>query len=402
MKHIIILGDGMSDEPLENFGGKTPLQMANKPHIDWIAKNGKSGLLKTVPETMHPGSEIANMAVLGYDVEKVFEGRGVLEAASIGVELQPGDLGLRCNILTIENENIKNHSAGHISTGEASEIIHFLNEKLGSDTIKFYTGVSYRHLLVIKGGIKDFTFTPPHDVPGTPFKNVLPKAKTPEAQGTVDLINSLIIKSQEILENHSINIKRKVEGKEPANSIWPWSPGYKPAMPTLKEMYGIEKSAVISAVDLIHGIGVYAGMKVIHVEGVTGLYDTNYEGKAKAAIEALQENDFVYLHIEASDEAGHEGDVELKTKTIEYLDKRVVKYILEETAKMEEEVAIAILPDHPTPCALKTHTRDAVPFSIYKPGNEADEVQVYDEFDVKRGAFGILKGNEFIQAFLKE
>ena len=400
MKYLIILGDGMSDEPIAGYGGKTPLQMAKKPHIDWLAKHGQSGQFKTVPETMHPGSEIANMAVLGYDVEKVFEGRGVLEAASMGVELQPGDLGLRCNLLTIENEKIKNHSAGHISNEEAAELILFLDHELGSDTVKFYPGVSYRHLLVIKGGIKDFNCTPPHDVPGTPFRNVLPKANSEEARTTADFVKGLILKSREILENHPVNVKRREAGKEPANSIWPWSPGYKPAMPTLKEMFGIEKSAVISAVDLIQGIGVYAGMEVIKVEGATGLYNTNYEGKAKAAVDALKNHDLVYLHIEASDEAGHEGDVELKTRTIEYLDQRVVKYILEETEKMEEEVAIAILPDHPTPCALKTHTREPVPFTIYKPGLEADLVEVYDEFDTKKGILGLVKNDGFIREFL--
>lgn len=390
----------MSDEPLKEYGNKTPLQLASKPYIDWLAKNGQSGMLKTVPDSMHPGSEIANMAVLGYDVEKVFEGRGVLEAASMGVELKPGDLGLRCNLICIENERIKNHSAGHISNGEAAELIHFLDEKLGNDQVKFYPGVSYRHLLVIKGGIKEVKTTPPHDVMGTPFRDVLPIAKIEAAEGTTELLNELILKSQVLLSNHPVNQKRKTAGKDAANSIWPWSPGYKPAMPTLQEMFGIGSSAVISAVDLIHGIGVYAGMKVIHVEGATGLYDTNYEGKAKAAIDALKENDLVYLHIEASDEAGHEGDVELKTKTIEYLDQRVVKYILEETAKMDEDVAIAILPDHPTPCALKTHTRDAVPFSIYKPGIIPDSVEVYDEFDPRKGALGWLKGDEFIRTFL--
>lgn len=400
MKYIIVLGDGMSDEPLANYHNKTPLQLAHKPHIDWLAKNGRSGMLYTVPETMHPGSEIANMAVLGYDVEKVFEGRGVLEAASMGVELEPGDLGLRCNLLTIEDQKIKNHSAGHISNEEAAEIIHFLDEKLGSDTVKFYPGVSYRHLLVINGGIKDFQCTPPHDVPGTLFADVLPQAKNAEAESTCRLVTELILKSQELLENHPLNQKRRAAGKAPANSIWPWSPGYKPAMPTLKEMYGVEKSAVISAVDLIQGIGVYAGMEVIKVEGATGLYDTNYEGKAKAAVDALREKDFVYLHIEASDEAGHEGDVELKTRTIEYLDQRVVKYILEEVNTIDDEVAIAILPDHPTPCALKTHTRDAVPFTIYKPSAEPDSVKVYDEFDPRNGALGWMKGDEFIREFI--
>ncbi len=400
MKYIIILGDGMSDEPLENYGGKTPLQMAKKPHIDWLAKHGKSGLLITVPKTMHPGSEIANMAVLGYDVEKVFEGRGVLEAASMGVALQPGDLALRCNLLTIENDKIKNHSGGHISSAEASELIHFLNEKLGTETIRFCPGVSYRHLLVIKNGVKNMLCTPPHDVMGTPFLDVMIQSETPEAQKTTDLLNQLILESQKLLQNHPVNVKRRANDKEPANSIWPWSPGYKPAMPTLKEMFGIEKSAVISAVDLIHGIGIYAGMEVIHVEGATGLWDTNYEGKAKAAVDALKTNDLVYLHIEASDEAGHEGDVELKTKTIEFLDRRVVKYILEETGKMKEDVSIAILPDHPTPCALKTHTREPVPFTIYYPGIQPDEVEVYDEFSVKKGAFGTIQGNQFIKTLL--
>ncbi|QGY46365.1 cofactor-independent phosphoglycerate mutase [Maribellus comscasis] len=400
MKYIIILGDGMSDEPLENYGGKTPLQMANKPHIDWLAKNGQAGQFITVPDSMHPGSEVANMAVLGYDVEKVFEGRGVLEAASIGIELGPDDLGLRCNLITVEDEKIKNHSAGHISSEEASELISFLNEKLGSEKVRFYSGVSYRHLLVIKNGKKDLQCTPPHDVPGTPFVEVAIKAKSAKAEETADLLNNLIFKSQKWLAEHPVNIKRKQVGKEPANSIWPWSPGYKPAMPTLKEMFGLEKTAVISAVDLIQGIGVYAGMKVIHVEGATGLYDTNYEGKAKAAVDALKENDLVYLHIEASDEAGHEGDVELKTKTIEYLDARVVKYILEEIEKMDDEVAVAVLPDHPTPCALRTHTRDAVPFIIYKRGIQPDRTGVYDEFDVKNGSIGLLKGDEFIRTFL--
>lgn len=402
MKYLIILGDGMSDEPLKDYGNKTPLQMANKPNIDWLAKNGSSGLFSTVPASMHPGSEIANLAVLGYDVEKVFEGRGVLEAASMGIDLKPGDMCLRCNLICIEEEKIKNHSGGHISTKEAAKLIQFLNENLATENIKFYPGVSYRHILVIENGSKHLDCTPPHDVTGTLFKDVLIKATTSEAEQTALLLNDLILKSQELLENHPINIKRKEEGKDSANSIWPWSPGYKPTMSTFEEMFGVKKSAVISAVDLIHGIGVYAGMEVIHVEGATGLFDTNYEGKAKAAVDALKTNDFVYLHIEASDEAGHEGDVELKTKTIEYLDQRVVKYILEEIKKFDEPVSIAILPDHPTPCALKTHTRDPVPFTIYSPTKDPDGVEVYDEFSVEKGALGLLKEDEFIKMFLEK
>ena len=402
MKYLIILGDGMSDEPLEDYNNKTPLQMANKPNIDWIAKNGRSGLLTTVPASMHPGSEVANLAVLGYDVENIFEGRGVLEAASMGVVIEPGDLCLRCNLITIEDEKIKNHSGGHISTPEASELISFLNEELGNENIQFYPGVSYRHILVIKNGNKQLDCTPPHDVLETLFKDVMVKADTSEAEKTAALLNDLIIKSQKLLEDHPINKKRKAEGKKPANSIWPWSPGYKPSMPTLKEMFGVKKSAVISAVDLIHGIGVYAEMEVVKVDGATGLYDTNYEGKAKATVDALKTNDFVYLHIEASDEAGHEGDVDLKVKTIEYLDQRVVKYILEEIKKFDEPVSIAILPDHPTPCAIRTHTYDPVPFSIYSPTKEPDRVEVYDEFSVREGSFGLLKEDEFMRAFLEK
>ena len=402
MKYIIVLGDGMADEPLADFGGKTPLQMAEKPVIDSLAKMGRTGRLHTVPDDMHPGSEIANMSVLGYDVHQVFEGRGVLEAASIGVKLEENDLALRCNLLTIEHENIKNHSAGHISNEEAYELIDFLNAKLGNDIIRFYPGVSYRHLLVIKGGKKQMNCTPPHDVPGKPFRPQLVAAQTEEAADTTKLLNYLILRSQALLANHPVNVKRSEKGKEVANSIWPWSPGYKPKMPTLKELFGIERSAVISAVDLIQGIGVYAGMDVIKVEGATGLYDTNYEGKAKATIDALKDHDLVYLHVEASDEAGHEGDVELKTKTITYLDQRIVKYLVEETEKMDEEVTIAVLPDHPTPCATKIHTRDAVPFIIYRPGEEPDAAQFYDEFEVEKGSYGIIKGDQFMKALLSK
>jgi len=400
MKYIIVLGDGMADEPLADYGGKTPLQMAKKPVIDSLAKLGSTGRLITVPQDLHPGSEIANLSVLGYDVRSVFEGRGVLEAASIGVTLAENDLALRCNLLTIENENIKNHSAGHISNTEAYELIDFLNKKLGNDLIRFFPGVSYRHLLVIKNGKKNLKCTPPHDVPGKPFRPCLIKTETEDAGSTANLLNYLILRSQALLAEHPVNLKRKAAGKDVANSIWPWSPGYKPQMPTLKELFGIENSAVISAVDLIQGIGVYAGMDVIKVEGATGLYDTNYEGKARAAIEALKDHDLVYLHVEASDEAGHEGDVELKVKTINYLDERIVKYLVEETEKMEEKVTIAVLPDHPTPCATRIHTREAVPFIIYRPGETPDDAQFYDEFEVIKGRYGTIEGDQFMKILL--
>jgi 2,3-bisphosphoglycerate-independent phosphoglycerate mutase len=402
MRHIIILGDGMADLPIEKLNGKTPLMHAKKPHIDELARKGRCGLLSTVPPEMPAGSEIANMGVMGYDVRKVYEGRGVLEAASMGVKLNDDDLALRCNLVCIEGENIKNHSAGHISTEEAHVLIEYLNEKLGNERVHFYPGVSYRHLLVIKGGNKNVSCTPPHDVPEKPFKPLLVKANEEKANDTAGLLNDLILKSQKLLAGHPVNKKRAENGKDSANSVWPWSAGYKPQMPTFKEMFGIEKSAVISAVDLIQGIGVYAGMEVIKVEGATGLYDTNYEGKAQAAINALKNGaEFVYLHVEASDEAGHEGDVALKTRTIEYLDNRIVRHIVKAAGELDEPLAIAILPDHPTPCDLRTHTHDPIPFLIFKPGDEPDGVNQYDEESVKEGAYGLLSGDAFIKEFLR-
>jgi 2,3-bisphosphoglycerate-independent phosphoglycerate mutase len=399
MKYIIILGDGMSDYPVGKLGGKTPLMVAETPHLDVLAAKGRTGKLETIPRDMPPGSEVANLAVLGYNVREVYQGRGVLEAASMGVDLFPDDLAMRCNLICIENEKIKNHSAGHITSEEARELIETLDRELGSETIHFHPGVSYRHLLRIRGGINDIICTPPHDVPGSPFRDVLVQNTSTQGKETANHLNNLILKSQEILKNHPVNKKRKNDGKDPGNSIWMWAPGYKPKMKTLQELFGIS-GAVISAVDLIYGIGVYAGMKPIHVPGSTGLYDTNYEGKAQAALDVLNEVDLVYLHIEASDEAGHEGNVELKIKTIEYLDKRVVKTLIERTESMEEDVALAILPDHPTPCEVRTHVHDPVPFVIYRPGESPDSVSTYDEESVAQGHYGLLKGDQFIKALL--
>ena len=400
MKSIIILGDGMADEPIEALGGKTPMQYADTPYMDKLAEMGVTGRMKTVADGFHPGSEVANMAVLGYDLPTVYEGRGVLEAASIGYDLKPGEMAMRCNLICVEGDILKNHSSGHITTEEADELIRFLNEKLGSDHIHLYTGVSYRHLLIVKGGDKRLDCTPPHDVPLHPFRPLMIKPEAPEAQETADLLNNLILQSQEILKDHPVNLRRIAAGKDPANSIWPWSPGYRPAMQTMQEMYGFKQGSVISAVDLIRGIGVYAGLEVIDVEGATGLYDTNYEGKAHAALEALKTNDFVYLHVEASDEAGHEGDVDLKIRTIENLDKRAIGILFEELQKWDEPVAIAVLPDHPTPCAIRTHTNTPVPFLIYKPGQEPDSVMRFDEFSVLEGKYGILEKDEFIKELL--
>lgn len=399
MKYLIVLGDGMADEPCAQLNGKTPMQAAQTPYMDFLAKNGRCGMLSTVPEGFAPGSEIANMSLLGYDVRTDFEGRGSLEAASIGVKLHEGEMALRCNLICIQDGKIKNHSAGHISNEEAAELIRFLDEKLGSEFLKFHVGVSYRHLLVMKGGNKQIRCTPPHDVPGTPFKEVMVEAIDSKAQATADEINRLILASQALLADHPINLKRMAEGKDPANSIWPWSPGYKPSMKTLMEQFpNIHSGSVISAVDLIKGIGVYAGLESINVEGATGLYNTNYEGKAAAAIQALKEKDFVFLHLEASDEAGHEGDVELKVRTIEYLDSRIVGPIFEEVRTWDEPVVIAVLPDHPTYCSTKTHVNEPVPFLIYRPGVAPDGVEVYDEYAPKAGFYGLLQGDEFINA----
>ena len=402
MKHIIILGDGMADWAVPALGNKTLLQYAETPYMDLLARMGRTGMLKTVADGFHPGSEVANMSVMGYDLYKVYEGRGVLEAASIGVELEPGDMAMRCNIICVEGETLKNHSAGHITTDEADELIQFLNQHLATERIHFYTGVQYRHLLVIKGGDKRVSCVPPHDIPMQPFRQNMVKADCPEAQSTAELLNTLILKSQELLATHPVNLKRVAEGKDPANSIWPWSPGYRPKMELLSQKYpAIRSGAVITAVDLIRGIGHYAGLQCIDVEGATGLYTTNYEGKAQAAIEALRENDFVYLHVEASDEAGHEGNIDLKLKTIEYLDKRAIGPIYEAIKNWDELVAIAVLPDHPTPCEHRTHTAEPVPFLIYYPGIESDDVQCYDEVACRQGGYGTLEKDQFMNEFMK-
>ena len=400
MKYIIILGDGMADEPIGSLGGRTPLQAACKPSIDRVAALGRSGMLATVPAGFAPGSEIANLSVLGYDLQKFFDGRGSLEAASMGVRIEDGEMAMRCNLLTIEQGRIKNHSAGHITGEEAAELIVFLQKELGGGDANFFPGVSYRHLLKLKGGDKRIATTPPHDVPGTPYRDVLVRALVPEAEATAVRINELVERSQELLKDHPVNRARVAAGKEPANSIWPWSPGYRPQMETLMQRYGIRDGVVISAVDLIKGIGVYAGLKPVDVEGATGLYTTNYEGKARAALDALRTHDFVFLHIEASDEAGHEGDAELKVRTIEYLDSRVVKTILDEISGWDEPVSMAILPDHPTPCALRTHTAKPVPFTIYRTGVSGDGVQRFDERSAQEGSYGNLSGDEFMNLFI--
>ena len=425
MKHIIILGDGMADLPVERLGGKTLLQYAEKPMMDQLAREGRCGRLITVPEGFPPGSEVANTAILGYDLNKVYEGRGPLEAASIGYEMADDDMAIRCNIITLEDGKIITHNGGNLETKDADVLIRYLNEQLakpinereGCERVKFITGIQYRHLLVIKGGSKHIICAPPHDHPNEPWEPLLVKPVLPDApdnpespdnpdrlspQATADLLNELILKSQPLLAQHPFNIARKQRGERQANSIWPWSGGYRPSMETLTAQYPQVKSgAVISAVDLIRGIGHYAGLRIIEVEGATGLANTNYEGKAQAAIEALRRDDFVFVHVEASDEAGHDGDLELKLKTINYLDQRLIAPIYREVQTWQEPVCIAVLPDHLTPVEMRIHVGQPVPFLIWHRGIEPDEVEQYDEVSCVSGSYGLLKLNEFMQELMK-
>ena len=417
MKHIIILGDGMADLPVERLGGKTLLQYAHKPMMDLLAREGRCGRLITVPEGFPPGSEVANTAILGYDLNKVYEGRGPLEAASIGYEMADDDFAIRCNIITLEDGKIITHNGGNLETGDARVLIDYLNENLakpineqqGCERVKFITGIQYRHLLVIKGGSKHIICAPPHDHPNEAWKPLLVRAEenAPNetgrltAQETADLINEMILKSQALLAQHPFNQERARNGERQANSIWPWSGGYRPSMETLMQQYPQVKSgSVISAVDLIRGIGHYAGLKIVEVEGATGLANTNYEGKAQAAIEALEHDDFVFVHVEASDEAGHDGDLELKIKTIEYLDQRLIAYIYNKVSTWDEPVCIAVLPDHLTPVEQRIHVGQPVPFLIWHRGIIPDKVQQYDEVSCVSGAYGLLKLNEFMQTFM--
>ncbi len=401
MPHLIILGDGMADWHVPSLGGKTLLQYADTPAMDWLACHGRCGMLKTVPDGFHPGSEVANSSILGYDQHLVYEGRGPLEAASIGVDLQPGDLALRCNLVCIEGDIIKNHSCGRLETEEGDQLIRFLQEHLGNERVHFYTGVQYRHLLVIRGGDKRISCTPPHDVPGQPWRQFEITADVPEAEPTAALLRELVRRSQELLPSHPLNKQRAAEGRDMASSIWPWGGGYRPQMQTLQQRFpAVARGAVITAVDLIRGIGRYAGLRVINVDGATGLYDTNYEGKAQAAIDALRSgDDFVYLHVEASDEAGHDGSIPLKLQTITDLDHRLIRPIIE---ALGNDVAIALLPDHPTPCEHRTHTAEPIPFCIYYPGIEPDSVQTFDEDACRAGAYGQLAGDEFINLFMQQ
>jgi 2,3-bisphosphoglycerate-independent phosphoglycerate mutase len=378
--------------------GKTPLQLAEIPHMDRIARQGVAGLFETIPPGLANGSATANLGVMGYDARELFgdkEGRGVLEAASMGIELKPGQLAMRVNVISTDNGRIKNHSAGHITTEEVRELFAGLDEKIGLPGVRLYPGISYRNLIVVDGGDERLDCAPPHDNVGGRLDDLLPHPEVAEANPTAALLEEVVRRSQPILAEHPVNQRRRAAGKATADSLWPWAPGMKPKMKTYQEMYGVT-GAVISSVDLIRGIGVYAGLETVIVPGATGLWDTNYEGKAEAAIEALKRLDFVYIHMEGPDEAGHEKQPWLKLKCLEWIDQRVVRTLMMRFDQTGEPVVYAVLPDHPTPCETGAHVTEPVPVAICGPGIQPDACTGYDEQQVKLGSLGVLKGRQFM------
>ena len=391
MKYIVLVGDGMADYPIPELGGLTPLQAANIPNMDFIAKHGRNGVAKTVPDSMTPGSDVANLSIMGYDPVKYYSGRGPLEAGSIGVTLEKDDIAFRCNLITEKDGILADYSAGHISSDEARILIETVDRELGN-SCKFHAGVSYRHLLVMKEGEKSVC-TPPHDVVGQSIEDVLPRGENSKI--LIDLIRA----SKTILENNEINKKRRKNGKNIANLIWPWGQGRAPNMPVFKKMFGISGS-IISAVDLLKGIGKYAGLNIINVPGATGYLDTNFSGKADYALRSLKERDFILVHVEAPDEAGHMGNLEAKMKAIEDFDEKVVGGMLNELGGFGD-YRILILPDHPTPISLRTHTREPVPFAIYSSTESADYVERFDESAAKEGVFGLVEGHSLLKMMIK-
>ncbi|MBN2518609.1 MAG: cofactor-independent phosphoglycerate mutase [Candidatus Altiarchaeota archaeon] len=400
MKYVILVGDGMSDYPLEELGGKTPLQVARKPNMDWLAKNGRCGLLKTIPDGMPAGSDIANMSILGYDPRKYSPGgRGPIEAAAMGIEVRPNDLAIRCNIITGRGGRIEDYSGGKISNEEAKILIGEANRNFGKEGVEFFPGISYRNLLVLRDcNLKpgDLIFEAPHDHMGEPFEGLLVKG-TARGRPIADMLNEFILRSGDILDNNAVNVKRVEEGKAPANRLWFWGAGKPVTMPTLKERFGLS-GVVVSGVDLVKGLGALAGLEIADVPGATGYLDTDYEGKADAALGALKEKDLAFIHVEAPDEAGHEALIEEKIKAIENIDKRLLDRIIK--GLREEEHKIALLPDHPTPIKIRTHASDPVPFVIFSSGDGKDNVEKFDEDSVKNGAYGLKEGPELINLLI--
>ena len=396
-KYIVLVGDGMADYPIESLGMRTPLEAARTPNMDFIAINGLLGQAKTIPEKMTPASDVANLSILGYDPKKYYSGRAPLEAANLGIELEEDDVAFRCNLITAEGDKLRDYSAGHIKTAEAEKLIKFLDQKLGSNKLRFFPGVSYRHLLLIKRGaelkLQRLKCWPPHDISGLSIKRHLPKGDN------ADMLIKLMHDSKELLEAHDINHVRLDLNENPANMIWLWGQGTKPNMPKFQEKFGLSGS-VISAVDLIKGLGRILGLEVINVPGATGYYDTDYEAKAKAAIKSLQHNDFVFVHVEAPDEAGHNGDLREKLTAIERFDQLVVGSILE-YCKDKSDFKILVLPDHATPLALKTHAAEAIPFAIYGKGVQAGNFLNYSEKEAKKSLTCFDDGYQLMEYFIK-
>lgn len=404
MKYLVILGDGMADYKIESLGNKTPLEAANKPNMDFIAKNGFNGVAKTVPDDMVPESDTANLAILGYDPKIYSKGRSPLEAASMGLEMTPSQYAFRCNVVTLsegddyDNRVMLDHSAGEITTEEAAELIKSIEKELGNDVRHFYPGVSYRHCLIYDnppGYDKDeriYNFSRPHDIIGKTIKDYLPQGEIGEKY------KELFVASTKILDRHPINEKRRKEGKNVANSIWLWSPGKKPQLSDFAEKFGI-KGTVISAVDLIKGIGLCAGMRSIDVVGATGNYKTNYKGKADAAISAFREgDDFVYVHLEGPDECGHTADIENKVKSIEDIDAKVLGPVMEYLKSTGEDFKVLVMPDHPTPCAIRTHSHENVPFAIYDSSNPLSQgIESFTEDNALKSGFCIEDGHNLLE-----
>lgn len=398
MKYIVVLGDGMADYPIDELNQKTPLEYANTPVMDELAQKSEIGQVHTIPAGMKPGSDTANLSVLGYDPKKYYTGRSPLEALSIGVPMKDTDIAIRCNIVTVSDEEADykdkkmiDHSAGEISTEDADVLIQAVQEAFGNEMFRFYTGTSYRHLLIWdKGSVVELT--PPHDILTKTIRNYLPKEK---------LLADMMEKSYEILNNHPINVAREKAGLNKANSLWFWGAGTKPTLDNFTEKTG-KRGVMISAVDLLKGIGVGAGLKNIIVEGADGTLETNYEGKAQAAVDALTKDgyDFAYIHVEAPDEMGHQGSVERKIKSIEYLDQRVIRVVKEGMDASGEEYRMLILPDHPTPIALRTHTSDPVPYMLFDSTNHGSRMWHYNEREAASSGIDMPSGAALMEYFL--
>ncbi len=403
MKYLVLLGDGMSDYKNEKLGGKTPLDIANKPNIDYLAKKGILGMAKTVPDSLKPGSDVANLSVMGYDPLVYYTGRSPLEAASMRVKLLPTDITFRCNLVTLsdeenyEDKTMLDYSAGEITTDEAKSIIKSVAEAFDTEEIQFHSGISYRHLMVWHGASMDFELTPPHDITNKKIIEHLPGGKY------ADIILSLMKKSADLLKNHPVNVERIKKGLNPANSIWIWGEGTAPALDDFESKYGV-KGSVVSAVDLVKGIGVCGNLDVIDVDGATGTYHTNFEGKAKATLDAFKNGkDLVYLHFEGPDECGHQGDEKGKIEAIERIDKRALEPILSGLKELGEDYSILVMPDHPTPLSIRTHSRDAVPFILYRSNDEKNNPDyVYTEECAQSTGVEISRGHELMKMLIGE